>query len=116
MQYPDEVETLKPRWAEGPYGGYWDYDNPIIEPVPFRVWIQPVSSVENYDGMGSTIVISGYRLITPPGNHLEVNAKDKIRRVGESTTYEVVGEPAHWGRPLIHSEINLQIYQGVGSG
>lgn len=116
MLYPDEVETIKPRLVDGPYGEYWDYDNPVITPVPFRVWIQPVSSVENYDGMGSTIVVTGYRLITPPGTQLDVTANDQLRRVGETEVFEVQGKPAQWGRPLIHSEINLQIYEGVGGG
>lgn len=116
MLYPDEVETLKPRWVSGPYGDFWDYENPIIAPVPFRVWIQPVSSVENYDGMGTTIVVTGYRLITPPGTQLDVTSQDRIRRVGETEEFEVQGKPAQWGRPLIHSEINLQIYEGVGGG
>lgn len=116
MLYPDEVETLKPVLRDGVYGDWWDYENPDIALVPFRVWIQPVSSVENYDGMGTTIVVTGYRLITPPGTQLDVTSQDRIRRVGETEEFEVQGKPAQWGRPLIHSEINLQIYEGVGGG
>lgn len=116
MQFPDEVEILSPRRVSGPYGDYWDWSDPIIAPVPFRVWIQPVSSIENYDGVGTTIVVTGYRLITPPGTQLDVTSQEGIRRVGESEVFDVQGEPAQWGRPLVHSEVNLQIYKGVGGG
>lgn len=112
--FPDRIEQLLPTWTDGPYGTFPDWDNPIVTAIDVPVWIQPLTSTEYYDGLGTIQIVTGYRLISAPGKTLDLKADDRIRKVGESQVYFLDGNPAQWGRPLPHTDAKLQVFEGMG--
>ena len=118
--YSERVSVLRPQRVSSPYssGTTEDWSRPIVTRVDSPVAVQPRVTTETYNGMGSTVVVSQWVLISPPGVVLdEINASDRIRVEGpdwEGIILEVDGRPGHWrGSVIPHTELVLKLYEGA---
>lgn len=113
--FTDRISVLKARLVEGLYGDYMDWDNPVLTPVPAPVTVQPLTSSEQYDGLGTTVTEQGWRVISAPGHIVDsIKSSDRVSVEGMPGDFEVDGEPQHWRGIMPHSEFRLKRYEGMG--
>lgn len=74
------------------------------------VSVQPTSQTEDLTDPTRDLVITGWRVLTPPGTDADVTAADRIEWAG--ITCQVVGEVARWGSVLPHVEWSMQRAEG----
>lgn len=115
--YAERVSIVRPTLIDSPYSSQpvEDWDNPVLVPLEAPVSVHPLTSEEDYDGRGSTVTVTGWRLISAPGYLLEdLDQSDRIVVDGWPETFAVDGRPAHWRTILPHTEARLQLYEGMG--
>lgn len=110
--FTESIAIVRPTWVGGVYSSekYLSWDSPTYEFPDVLVAVEPDTASEIYDGLGSTRLLTGYRLITPPGVLLEqVTSIDRILVMSLALILEVNGAPAHFRSVVPHTEIQLQI-------
>lgn len=108
-----DVEIVTPGTRPGYGRDELDYDNPAaVEPVPFGVEVQPAGRFEDDAGGRRVFVQSGFRLICPPGQFLDVSATQRIRVPGIGDC-DIVGDRADWWhRTHGHTSLQLEVVNG----
>lgn len=110
-----EIHRRRPtqsKYSTEPDGYTWT--NPIVIPVPFKVSVQPVSSME--DDRDRPRTVSRYMMYTPPNTDIDLDSLDRVV-LGGVLTMGVVGEVARWPHPfraggVHHLEVELEVING----
>lgn len=112
--FDQRISIVTAPLVPGPYGApVRDWNQATVRRVPFGVELQPGGRMEDTDNGTRVFVRSGWRLFTPPGTRLDVEATDRIRIDGWSNDLDVVGDPAPWTHPVLgHTELDLEEAHG----
>lgn len=94
--FTSEITILRPAEISDDYGTRLDYDNATEIPVDFPVSLQPTSSTEA--GPERPQVITGWRMLTPPGKDIDLRSSDRIRNAGKILS--ILGDVQSWPHPI----------------
>lgn len=117
MIYSDQVFKLEPTLISSPYSTepVEDWSNPKRVLIEAPVSVQPLSSVEQWNGLDVNFTQEGWRMISAPGHILDdLTASSRVYVEGIEDELEVDGPPQHWRGILPHTEVRLKRYEGYG--